>query len=235
MPKPIGVFVNDTDGGESSPQSNPAGVNATPKPDDGPASVIDGFERAIDPDTVRINAAGGAETVRRTKTGKIDGRTRAGRNTGTGTYAETPSVSQDLNKISLTELLFSLHQMGAAFLSVAELELDKSEAEKLGNAIKDVGKFYAMQFDPKKVAIANLMVIAGGIYGTRYVAYRTRRKMERSKERIVEMPNRNQDPEQPRATKPNGQAAPERRQTGQPMRAPSDLWPESGTIHGDIF
>ena len=119
--------------------------------------------------------------------------------------------------------------MGAAFFDVAEVAIEKSEAEKLSAAIKDVGKYYAMEFDPKKVAIANLLAVAGGIYGTRFVAYRLKKKIAREKGRLVAMPS---NPVSEPAPKVNGAARPiptESSQKNAP-KSPSELWPESGAI-----
>jgi hypothetical protein len=72
----------------------------------------------------------------------------------------------------LSEVIFSAHQMLSGF--VAELELDKDESDKLAGAVKEVGRFYGATFDPKKVAIFNLCLVAGGIYGVRFFAIKNR-------------------------------------------------------------
>lgn len=120
--------------------------------------------------------------------------------------------------------------MGAAILATPEIELDKEEAKKLGDAIKDVGKHYSMLFDPKHVAIANLMATAGFLYGPRIVAYRVRRKAERGPENVrkpVPIESRRSpepkpekaEPIVPTAQAPNGR-------TGSAQMSPSQLWPE---------
>jgi hypothetical protein len=240
MSKPIGSFVDAGTGGESGPirdtdraQPVTGGSDGAKQSANGP-QIIDGYENAIDPATVKIGAGidGGART---TKSGRIDRRTRAGRSyTATGS-GEASTVYQDIeSRISLTEVLFSLHQMGAAFFAVAELELDKTEAEKLGSAIKEVAKFYAVSFDPKKLAIFNLAIVAGGIYGTRFVAIRTRMRIEKGKDNLRVMPS-DAEPAQAKG-KVNG--APAVQPASVPQRrpqTPSDLWPQSGVIQGDVF
>lgn len=70
----------------------------------------------------------------------------------------------------LESILLSVHAMGAAILTAPEWELDKSEAKSLADGINEVGKYYDMTVDPKKMAIINLSVIAGGIYAPRLIA-----------------------------------------------------------------
>jgi hypothetical protein len=64
-------------------------------------------------------------------------------------------------------------------LGLKELELEKDESKKLADAIQDVGKYYNIGFDPKKVAIAQLCIVAGGIYGPMFVQIRRRMKSQR--------------------------------------------------------
>jgi hypothetical protein len=126
--------------------------------------------------------------------------------------------------------------MGAAILSVPEVELDRDESKKLGDAIKDVGRHYAMVFDARYVAIANLGAVAGFIYGPRIIAYRARRKAEKEAEkptvqksagssdsgvRNAPQPIRQEKADPmivPVAKMPNGKTS--------PQMAPSQLWPE---------
>ena len=111
--------------------------------------------------------------------------------------------------------------MAAAFLGVEELELEKDEAARLGDAVKEVGKQYALAFDPKKVAVLNLCSVAGMIYGTRFMAWRLRQK-------------RHPPAEVPRPSAPSGSAPPA--PTAAPLKDakiknPSDLWPQSGELY----
>ena len=119
--------------------------------------------------------------------------------------------------------------MGAAILATPEIELDKEEAKKLSDAIKEVGKHYAMTFDPKHVAIANLMAVTGFVYGPRIVAFRARRRAEKGPQEVrkpvpikppiqpSEPKPEKTDPLIPVAKAPNGSA---------PQMSPSQLWPE---------
>jgi hypothetical protein len=74
--------------------------------------------------------------------------------------------------------------MGAEILSIPELELDKDEAGKLGDAVANVAKHYNTVFDPKKVAIFQLAVVAGGIYGTRLFAVKNRLSLQRETPKV---------------------------------------------------
>ena len=148
--------------------------------------VINGFEVESGPDTEPIvgsDAGTGDREPRRTKSGKIDGRTLRGKR-----GSKTSEESVHLNSISLETLLYSIHLMGAEFLACKELELEKDESKKLADAIQDVGKYYNVAFDPKKVAICQLAVIAGGIYGPMFVQVRRRLKAERTRQPLAATP-----------------------------------------------
>ena len=86
----------------------------------------------------------------------------------------TPKTPQGNLTDHLEDLLLSVHMMGAAFLKVPELELDADEAKRLSDSVKQVAEYYPVVFNPKKLAIANLVITLGTIYGTRAVAiYKT--------------------------------------------------------------
>jgi hypothetical protein len=121
--------------------------------------------------------------------------------------------------------------MGAAILSTPEIELDRDESKKLGDAIKDVGRHYAMILDPKWVAIANLGAVAGFVYGPRIIAYRARRKAEKEAQKPFVVPKSassdNQVPKQEKP-EPNMVVPVAKVANGKPgaQMAPSQLWPE---------
>ncbi len=128
---------------------------------------------------------------RRTRSGRIDGRTKAGRSA----RAETPQgiLKPTASTIKLEELLYSLHLMGSEILKVKELELDKDDAKKLSDAIVEVGKHYAVEFDPKKVAVLNLIAVSGAIYAPRVIAYMNNRQR---KAPLVAIPKPQAPPQQ---------------------------------------
>jgi hypothetical protein len=174
-----GSVIGGNSSGESAPDSaiksdsgNQSGRS------DGPV-IIGGYE-SEDPRTERIagDRGDGGNGPKLTKSGRIDGRTLRGKRTSE-TAAQKPGAI-GFSQLDLTEVIFSMHQMLAGITSVPELELDRGESEKLGSAIKDVGSYYGAVFDPKKVAIFNLCMVAGGIYGTRLFAIRNRIALQKA-------------------------------------------------------
>lgn len=134
---------------------------------------IDSFE----PETVRIGTADSGTGARRTKSGKLDKRTKAGRTVGA---SDTVQKEVPDSLVDLTKLLLSWHEMGAAMLSIEELQLTEDEAQSLSDGIKEVAKYYPTHIDPKKIAVVNLIGVAGAIYAPRVFAYRKRVKTERA-------------------------------------------------------
>jgi hypothetical protein len=237
MSTKIGSIIDGPTGGESASKPDSPSSDGNQGGIAEPENIDFGFE-AINPETIRIDSDGnGRDTAtggRRTKSGRVDGRTRAGRAASNGAAPEegATNINSKEGKISLEKLLLSLHQMGAALLSVKELELDATEAKDLAAGIAEVGKHYALSFDPKKVAIGNLIIVMGGIYGTRYMAYKLRMESERSKgpkivdikaERPATATNEAAGPG-PAAYKPNGRARPAHEMS------PSEIWFESGAV-----
>jgi hypothetical protein len=68
--------------------------------------------------------------------------------------------------------------MGAAILSVPELNLEPSEAKPLAAAIARVAAFYPQEINPKLLAWFNLSAVAGGLYAPRWFALRNRLRRE---------------------------------------------------------
>lgn len=146
---------------------------------------------------------------------RIDGRTREGRaarGRPTKTQEGKPPVIE-APKISLENVLYNLHETAAALLSVKELELDREEAKEFALAIQEVGKYHAIAFDPKKVAYANLALVACHIYGTRFTAYKLRKELlpDEPKPAKTEQPRPQLVKDQPARQSPA-------------MKAPSELW-----------
>lgn len=92
---------------------------------------------------------------------------RRGRPPGSGTK-KAPSLQNSLKDIET--LLFSVHLMGANILTVPELAINPEEAKRMGDAIKEVAVHYPIGLDPKKLALANLAFVLGGVYVPRIVA-----------------------------------------------------------------
>ena len=191
MPEPIGEFVTDTTDGKPDADSD------SRKPDTatvrtGEPEILHGFETES-PDTESIDAGGG----RRTKSGAIDGRTLRGKRGPGRPRNSEKEASIRLEKIGLTDLLYSLHLMGANILNAPNLELDQEESKKLADAVQKVAGFYSVAFDPKKVAIVELAAVCGMIYGPRIMAWRIDRKKKAPAPRVTEMPRPAQAPAQP--------------------------------------
>jgi hypothetical protein len=75
--------------------------------------------------------------------------------------------------------------MGASILGIPELALEPAESEKLSKAIQNVAQYYPVGLSPKTMAWVNLAMVAGGLYGTRFMAYSIRTKGEKRKKLTV--------------------------------------------------
>jgi|HubBroStandDraft_5_1064220.scaffolds.fasta_scaffold02065_7 hypothetical protein len=172
MPESLGTIVSGDDSGKSDVISGDGSASGNSRGTYEP-EIIGGYE-SVEPATERIS--GGGNGPRLTKRGKIDGRTLRGKRASeTGAQESVP-----LTKLDIAEVLYSIHLMGAEIFKTPELELDKEESTKLADAIKNVGQYYGAVFDPKKVAIFHLAMVAGGIYGTRFFAYRNRMEITKA-------------------------------------------------------
>lgn len=72
-----------------------------------------------------------------------------------------------------------MHAMLAALTSIKEMELDKDEAKALSSAAANVARHYDVSASQKSLDWANLVMVAGSLYGSRIFAYRLRRSTER--------------------------------------------------------
>ena len=225
MPESIGSFINDSNSGkpgaDASAESVGGNAGGIAEPE-----IINGFE-AESPATERI-AGNPTGEPRRTKSGRIDGRTLRGKRGTSGAQGNETSVR--LESLKISDLLYSIHLMGSEMMKVPELELDKEECTKLADAIADVSKYYVTAFDPKKVAWCHLAVIAGGIYGTRFFAYRNRIALQKQLGGIPRAANPKPTPvsaSAPTPQKVNGVA----REDGKVEIDPSSLW---GMTSGEL-
>lgn len=206
MPDSVGEIIDDIGASGKSDADADSKSSSGNQGRDSKPEVLFGFD-AEQPNTERFGG-GGADGVRRTKSGKPDRRTRAGR-TGTDGTSETPG-SLDTSKISLEGLLYSLHLMGMEILKLPEMEIDRSESKKLADAIAEVNKFHHIAIDPKKLAYLNLGFVAITVYGPRFVAARNRMKIERESSKGAvpidkTQPNRDRKQSPPATTlDPNG-------------------------------
>lgn len=201
MSEETGEFIRDTESGNTSSVdgTNNAenGVSGTARNVSEPTNIINGYEsfNPSGPATERIpdNRTTSNGEPKRTKSGKIDRRTKAGRNA----QETADTVSYAPRKlVSLEQAILSLHDMAAGIFGIPELSLSEPEAKALNDAVLEVSKYYVSAFDPKKVAIFNLVTCMGGIYTVRVMAYRNRMHLQR-KNKLSVMPNQPQQPNQP--------------------------------------
>lgn len=88
-----------------------------------------------------------------------------------------PKQSQKESSADLTAILLSIHYMGAALLKVPELALEEAEAKRLGAAVARINELYGgMVIPEKQMAWANLVIVAGSVYGPRFIAHNINKK-----------------------------------------------------------
>lgn len=92
--------------------------------------------------------------------------------------SRTEAAKDKASLRGLEKLLFSLHEMGAFFLSAPELALDEKEAGDLAAAVRDVQEHYSVSVSPKTEAWINLAIVGMGVYGTRAIAIMARKSGE---------------------------------------------------------
>lgn len=180
MSTAIGSIVSSREpelSGDSSGVKPVIGGNTEPK-------ILHGFE-VTEPDTEPIGNTDRG-TGRRTRSGGIDRRTKAGRALA-GKSADEEKESVHLSKLDLAEVLLTVHLTLSEFTKVPELEIDKDEAETLSDATKELAKFYNVAFDPKKVAIFNFCLALGKVYVPRGIAIKNRIAAE-AKPKPIEVP-----------------------------------------------
>lgn len=172
-------------------------ANTTPVFDSGTQGRVDEPEilRGIDtesPDRIKIDfgGSGGGNSG--------SGPKRRGRPPGSGRKSATEATAQEslhLASFDLKDILISLHAMGASFFQVAELNLSEIEAQSLADAIAKVAKYHAVNLDPCKFAYINLAMVAGSIYGSRFVEIKRRNA---TKPRPAPVPiNKTETPSEP--------------------------------------
>jgi hypothetical protein len=178
------------------------------------AGTVNGFP-AIEPAAEFIDAgtdpgtASAASEPQRRKRGRPAGSTAA-------TKASKPrNIATGIEK-----MLFSIHMIGAGLFSTPELVLTPDETEAYAAAVADVASYYNAAIDPRTLAWVNLVMVAGGLYGSRMVAIHHRLKSER-KDNVVPFPSPGQSPA------PAPTPAPAAKQN-QGVRTPADLFGLNG-------
>jgi hypothetical protein len=84
----------------------------------------------------------------------------------------------------MEQLLLGIHGTLAAATRASEFELDQQEARAIAEAYTEAAKHYpALNIDPKHAAIMNLGSTLSIVYGSRIIAYRARKSLERAQRR----------------------------------------------------
>jgi hypothetical protein len=125
----------------------------------------------IEPSAIRIDGDPGEP--KRTRTGRIDGRSKQAR-------AARKTESRDIEGLSIKDLLIGIHAFGASITGVEELEIDEAEGKKLGDAVTQLSSIYGHTISPKTAAWVNFASACGVIYGPRFIAYNARMKNEKA-------------------------------------------------------
>jgi hypothetical protein len=196
----------DSDNGAIGPIDKPTGGNTEP-------AAIGGFA-TISPAELRTPDTGDA-------TGKRRGRPRGSKN-------RTQEDKPQGNLIeSVESLLLSVHFMAAKLLEIEELELDADEAKRLSNALKKVAEFYPVAISPKRLALAELAIAAGTVYGPRAVALYKKPPKKPGPVRVI------QPPAPPGHSSSGTAVQPPQRPAAGP-RVPSEMWTQDGNeVAGD--
>ena len=113
-------------------------------------------------------------------------RKRRGRKPGSGSTRSPKAQALDINGVE--KILFSAHAILASLTKTPELMMDHTEAAELSKAIGSVARHYDVTASAKTVDIANLVMVAGMIYGSRIIAIRARKGKEK-KERSAPTPS----------------------------------------------
>lgn len=152
---------------------NVGGNNGSP--DNASASAATG-PTFIDPASLGgNNSAGGTSDTGRRKRGRPRGPS-GGKETGPESDVKRAPFEID----GVSAILLSIHQMLAGFTAIPEMEIEKSEADRMASALKRVADLYDVKPTEKTLAWTNLATATAMIYGNRVFAYRMRKAGERA-------------------------------------------------------
>lgn len=86
----------------------------------------------------------------------------------------------NINVSGVEKLLLGIHTTLSTSFRVPEIELDATEASELAKAYAEVAAYYpAWQIPDDVAAMLNLCGVVSSVYGSRLMAYRMRRAMEK--------------------------------------------------------
>jgi hypothetical protein len=178
-------------------------------------STISGGDDIIRIDPGAIDASAAAETGNTTvrpgygpngrKLNK-DGTERKAKGTGRATNAN-PAPQASFSVEALAGTIAGVHALLSATLKIPELALDPKESVQLASALANLQRFYPVIISEKSLAIGNVMMAVGLIYGTRIAAIGARKSAERRQGDNVIRPQAFQRPPQPTVQQPPQQAA----------------------------
>jgi len=112
--------------------------------------------------------AGSAPSGDGSAPGDVGGKRKRGRPPGSGKAKASASASID--PASVEVLLFNVHAMLAVATGINQLALNQTEAGTLAQSVCQVQAFYPTHISAKSLAWANLIMVAGSIYGSRAVS-----------------------------------------------------------------
>lgn len=101
--------------------------------------------------------------------------------------------------------------MGEKIFKLEGLSLDDDEARRYAKALQEVQKECNVYVDPKKLAIANLIGVAGSIYIPRFIAWSNDAKSKG-----------------PVNVQTINEPAPQKQSKQEQMMTPSQVWPQGG-------
>lgn len=162
----------ETDGGLGEPDATKAG--------DGNGGIEELFPGVpgADPDV-----ADPAEVVGSDDPAGDRPRKRRGRGPG---RAKRSVADEEKSANNLARLLYGIHAGIAKLADMPELELTDGEADNLGEAVHGVAKLYKPTWLTEEAeAWANLVIVAGAVYGPRIIAARMRKNREKDGPRVV--------------------------------------------------
>jgi hypothetical protein len=238
MSTKIGSIIDPLPGPTNGNIDGKSASNPTPDAGFGDAGRIDGLNndgKFIDGiESYEPANDGGFESVESFPVSDgtgVTGRRKPGRKPGWKKPApiDPETIRPNLAELDFASILVTCHSMLAMLTGVPELDLDKSEGVKLADGIKRVlGYHKTLGLSAQNLAYIHLAMTAGGIYGTRALAYRLRRSEERKKNgpNVTAI---NRPPTPPVQAAQSAQAAtgtggPTINMTG--IKSPADLWSE---------
>jgi hypothetical protein len=141
--------------------------------------IITGYDTES-PRTERIASDGDTGGPRRTRDGRVDGRTIRGKRGKYGTETAT-KTSLGLESFSVDGLLLGIHAMIASATKMPEIAITADQAKLQAESIKTLAAQYNHVINPKHAAWIQFCIVNGTIYGAMVFAINTRKEIEKRK------------------------------------------------------